>query len=363
VTAPTFTSLRVVVAPDSFKGSASATAAARAIAEGWRAVRPQDDLILLPMADGGEGTIDALAVGAPLSARQARRVTGPDGRAVSAAWLLLGDGTAVIETAQTSGLPLMACPDALGATSRGLGELLASLARNRWVRRIVLGLGGSATTDGGAGALEALGVRRTAAGLDLAGLAAPPPGGVACLVDVTAPLLGPRGAAHQFGPQKGATPEDVEALEERLRCWADLTGGDAARPGSGAAGGIAFGLATLWGAQLTPGAPYVAGALGLGTAIADADLVVTGEGSFDEQSLQGKATGYVLETARDAGRPVVVVCGRAGLRSQPGVAGIVETVSLAPSPEASMADAPRWLAEVGRRVAHVAGRPRRRADA
>ncbi|MBO9521474.1 MAG: glycerate kinase [Nocardioidaceae bacterium] len=346
---PPARSRRVVIAPDSFKGSISAAEAARAIATGWLPVRPHDDLSHLPMADGGEGTLDALAL-PNTSTWHILGVTGPDGRPVEAAWLLLGDGTAVVEVAQTSGLPLMATPDALGATSRGLGDLLAAVAREPEVRRIVVGLGGSASTDGGRGALEALGT------------VPPPRGGVVCLTDVTAPLLGPRGAARQFGPQKGASPADVEVLEDRLRAWAALLGGDPDQPGAGAAGGIAFGLATRWGAVLRPGAPYVASAIGLDAAVADADLVVTGEGSFDGQSLQGKATGHVLEIAARYDRPALVACGRAGLRAHEGVLAVVETSRLAGSAAASMAEAARWLTEAGGRMAALATDPPRSPD-
>ncbi len=242
---------RVVIAPDSLKGTASATVAAAAIARGWARERPGDDLELIPQADGGEGTLDAVATADPSAHRVGRRVTGPDGRPVDASFLLRADGEAVVELAQSSGLPLMARLDPGGASTRGLGELLRA-AVEVGATSITIGAGGSATVDGGAGALAALGLRMTdargvelpdggAALVDLATVDArellpPPPGGVRVLTDVTSGLLGPAGAAAVFGPQKGADAAMVELLERGLARFAELLGGDPEMPGAGAAG-------------------------------------------------------------------------------------------------------------------------------
>uniref|UniRef100_UPI0037830070 glycerate kinase n=1 Tax=Pseudolysinimonas sp. TaxID=2680009 RepID=UPI0037830070 len=247
--------MKVVIAPDSFKGSIAARDAAAALADGWRSVRPGDEILQLPQADGGEGTIDAFAAAEPDAALHAiPRVIGPDGRQVDAAWLLLPDGTAVVELAQSSGIALMQTLNALDATTRGLGEVIAA-ALDAGAVSLVIGLGSSASTDGGAGALHALGTRSA------------PPGGVTLLTDVTAPLLGPAGAAAVFGPQKGASPADVDVLEERMRAWAArYPDADPDTPGAGAAGGTAFGFLAAWGARIVPGAAAIADLTGLSAA-------------------------------------------------------------------------------------------------
>ena len=256
----------------------------------------------------------------------------------------------------------------LGATTRGLGELLAAVVAEPGVVRVLLTLGGSATTDGGTGALAALGARfLDAAGrdlppgggalaglsaVDLTGLVPPPPGGVRCLVDVTAPLLGPLGAAGQFGPQKGATPGQVELLDAGLARLADLLGGDRHAPGAGAAGGTAYGFATCWGAAFVSGADAVAEAAGLDGALAGAALVLTGEGQFDVQSLRGKVVGRLVERARAAGVPVVVVAGRvAGSAAELPGARAVSLTERAGSAAAAMADPARWLTAVAEDLA------------
>src|SRR3954454_20400916 len=313
--------MRVVVAPDSFKGTLGAAAAAEALAAGWRAERPDDEVLTLPRADGGEGTLEALGHDVPDSCWRSAAVSGPDGRPVQAAWLLLPDGTAVVEMARAAGLPLLERPDPLGATTRGLGQLLAAVVADPAVERVMLTLGGSATTDGGTGALAALGARfQDADGadlppgggalarldrVDLSGLTPPPPGGVQCLVDVTAPLLGPLGAAGQFGPQKGASPALVAELDAALTRLADRLGGDRDAPGAGAAGGTAYGFAVCWGAEFVSGAAAVAAAAGLDEALAGAELVITGEGQFVAESLRGKVVGALVERAARAGVPVV----------------------------------------------------------
>jgi len=359
--------LRVVIAPDSFKGTLDATAAAGALATGWRRVRPDDEVLTLPLADGGEGTLEALGHDLPQSCWRRATVTGPDGRPVDAAWLLLPDGTAVVEMARAAGLPLMQGRDPLGATTRGLGQLLAAVLVDPAVHRVMLTLGGSATTDGGTGALAALGARfldadgaelppgggalARLARVDLTGLTPPPPGGVQCLVDVTAPLLGPLGAAGQFGPQKGASPAQVAELDAALARLAELLGGDREAPGAGAAGGTAYGFAVCWGAEFVSGARAVAAAAGLDEALLGAALVVTGEGQFDAQSLRGKVVGDLVERAGAAGVPVTVVAGRVDASGELPVARAVSLTDLAGSVAGAMAEPARWLVEAGARVA------------
>ncbi len=324
--------MRVAIAPDSFKGSLAADAAARAIAAGWSEVRPDDDLILMPQADGGEGTLDAIeACVAGARRNMTFPVEGPDSRPVRGEWLALPDGTAVVELAQMCGLPLMATPDALGASTRGLGQTIAA-ALDAGATRLVIAVGGSASTDGGAGALTALGLRlHDASGASLApggaalaavhtcdrsGLRAPP-GDVTVLTDVTAPLLGPAGAAAVFGPQKGASAADVRVLDHALAAYAQVLRGDPEAAGAGAAGGTAFGFATMWGARVKPGAAYIQRLTGLATVVADVDLVITGEGQYDPQSLGGKVVGEVLTSAARSGTHAAVIAGQ--LAEQPPV--------------------------------------------
>jgi glycerate kinase len=327
--------LEVVIAPDSFKGSVDAARAARAMADGWRSVRPDDAVRELPQADGGEGTLDVIASAVPGSAwESAGPVTGPDGRPADGRWLRLPDGTAVVEMAAVSGLPGMRELDPLGATSRGLGEVIAA-ALDTGAERLVIGIGGSASTDGGLPVLEALDGRR------------PPVGGATVLTDVTAPLLGPAGAAAVFGPQKGATPAQVAELEARLRAVAETLGGDPDRPGAGAAGGVGFALAH-WGAELVPGSAHVARLTGLDRAIAAADVVITGEGRFDGSSTTGKVVGGVLVLAEGV-RSVGVVAGQ--LAADPSPAWAISLSELAGSPAAAMGDPLHWLVEAGVRAA------------
>jgi glycerate kinase len=336
--------MKVVIAPDSFKGGISARDAAAAIADGWRSVRPDDELVVLPQADGGEGTLDAVASSIPGAIRVAAEpVTGPDGRSVAAEYVRLPDGTAVVELAQSSGLALMAAPDPIGATTRGLGEMIAA-ALDAGAARLVVGLGGSASTDGGAGALDALGER------------AAPPGGVHLLTDVTAPLLGPRGAATVFGPQKGATPADIELLEERMRAWAAAHPQvDPATPGAGAAGGTAFGLLTLWHATVELGAARIADLTGLTAALRTADVLITGEGALDATSFSGKVVGHGLRAARAAAvSRVIAIAGRVSVDPDTLARAELASISLsviAGSTGAALSDPARWLRRAGRLAA------------
>jgi glycerate 2-kinase len=306
--------MRLLAAPDKFRGTLSARDAAAALAAGAaRAGWTADEL---PLADGGEGTLDVLG-----GWNRRTLVTGPLDEPVDAGWRLEQDGTALIEAALACGLTLAGGPeenDPLGATSRGVGELVAT-AIAEGARRIVVCVGGVASTDGGLGALEVLPARL------------PVPLEVAC--DVHARFLD---AADVFAPQKGATPEQVRILRERL---AQLDVPDLA--GSGAAGGLAGGLAAI-GAHLLPGFDLVADRLGLDEALADADLVATGEGLLDATSFTGKVVGRVLERARRAGIETLVVAGDVA----PGAP--IDALSLVAryGPERALAEPAECLAEL-----------------
>lgn len=352
----------VVIAPDSFKGTLSAREAGRAIADGWLSVRAEDSVVILPLADGGEGTLDAVEAAIPAARRHAvGLVTGPDGRATPGEWLELPGGTAVVELAQSSGLPLMASLDAMGATTRGLGEVILAVCESG-ASSLVVALGGSASTDGGAGALRALGLqmidrfgspvpdggRGLAAIAEITGGLPSLAGGVTLLTDVTAPLLGPAGAAAVFGPQKGASPAEIAELDAALQHFADLLGGDPTAPGSGAAGGAGFGFAAAWDARITSGAGYLAELAGLDEAIGTADIVLTGEGRFDEQSRTGKIVGHVLQLAESAGTTAGVIAGQ--IMAEPGV-WASSLADLAGSPDAAMTETARWLRLAGAEAA------------
>jgi glycerate 2-kinase len=357
--------VRVLIAPDSFKGSVSATAAAATLARGWLAERPADQVTCLPLADGGEGTLDVLAAAVPGARWHQAVVTGPGNEPVDCAWLELPGAAAAVELARVSGLPLLSRPDPLGSHTVGLGEVIGQ-ALDHGASQIVIGLGGSASTDGGTGALAALGARfldaagrelppgggalAALAAVDTAGLRPPPDGGVICLTDVTAPLLGPLGAAAVFGPQKGAGPRQVAQLEAGLARLAELLGGEPGTPGMGAAGGTGYGLAAGWGAALMPGAAELARLAGLDRAVARADLVVTGEGRFDPTSLTGKAAGTMIAAAAAAGVPVALVAGQLG-GAPPPAAAVITLAALAGGPGPALADPERWLDEAGRALA------------
>ena len=358
--------MRIVVAPDSFKGSIGAAEAAAALADGWRDLHPADELVCVPLADGGEGTLEVMATASAAPRWHPVQVTGPGGGTVASCWLELPDATGYVELARASGLPLMAAPDPLGAQTAGTGELIGS-ALDAGARRIVIALGGSASTDGGSGALAALGARfldaagqelaagggalRGLAAADLTGLRPPPPGGVACLTDVRAPLLGPGGAAAVFGPQKGADDAQVAVLEAGLARLAQVLGGDPRAPGAGAAGGTAYGFAAAWGADITPGAAELCRVVGLDRELVGADLVITGEGCYDATSGDGKVTGTVLAAASRAGVPAALVAGVIAADPPPGVAASVALAGLADGAAGAMEHPRRWLRRAGQVLA------------
>jgi glycerate kinase len=327
--------VKIVIAPDSFKGSVSAVRVAQAIERGVRAVFPAAEVVKVPIADGGEGTVEALLM-ATGGAWRRTTVRGPLGEPVEAAWGVLGDGvTAVIEMAAASGLPLVprARRDPRITSTYGTGELVRA-ALGQGLRRLVIGIGGSATNDGGAGLAQALGARlldadgrelppggaalARLARLDLAGLE-PRLAGAEVLVacDVDNPLTGPRGASAIYGPQKGATPEMVVELDRALATWATVARGATGRdvsglPGAGAAGGLGAGLLFFTPARLRPGVEVVLEATGFDRLLAGATLVITGEGRTDAQTAMGKAPVGVAAAAGRHGVPVVCLSGGLG---------------------------------------------------
>jgi glycerate kinase len=312
-------SLTVLIAPDSFKGSLTSVQVAEALATGWSRARPADTVLLSPLADGGEGTLGAIAAAGGWRWHETQ-ASDPIRRPVTARWLASDDGShGVVEMAEASGLSRLRLGerDPVGATSRGTGQLLLA-ALDAGVRSVVLGIGGSATSDGGRGLLEGLGAG-DGASLDIAGLdprLAELELQVAC--DVTNPLLGPRGAAATYGPQKGATPDQVRDLDDRLSAFADeledATGRrERATPGAGAAGGVGFAMLAIQDRfrsfALRPGVELVMEATGFDDKLAHADLVLTGEGRVDEQTAFGKTALGVARRAAAAGVPVVAVGG------------------------------------------------------
>jgi glycerate kinase len=374
--------MRVVVAPDSFGGTLSATTAAEAISAGWHRAAPDDELRLLPLADGGTGFVEVLhaALGGDWHERQ---VTGPFGDPVAARWLRIGD-TGYLESAAACGLHLVPrerrVPEvARTVTSRGVGELVAD-ARDAGVAEVVIGLGGSATTDGGSGMLAALG----AVAVDSDG--APLSGGGAALArcarlegavelgglrlvaaaDVDNALLGPHGAAAVFGPQKGADDAAVAELDAALARFADALaaafGVDVRdEPGAGAAGGLGAALLAC-GARRVSGAGLVRELVGLDAELDEAQLAVTGEGSFDWQSLRGKLVTAVARGAADRGLPCIVLAGQVSVgRREAAAVGVDSAYGVAEHAggvEASMADPAGTLAALAE---HVAGQWSRRS--
>lgn len=380
--------LVVVVAPDSFGGALSAVAAAAAISRGWTSARPDDQVIRKPMADGGEGTLLAIEAALPeASERRVTRVSGPLGSPIEAPWLLLDGGrTAFLEMAAASGLSLIP-PDARSpqtcrsASTRGTGELIGA-ALDAGVQRLMVGLGGSATTDGGTGMLAALGVRfldgagseLEPGGQALARLERIDPAGLDARLasvdlviasDVTNPLCGPQGAAATYGPQKGADPATVAELDAALARYGAAIEAATGRlvadvPGAGAAGGTTAALLAFTSARVQPGAEVVAELTGLGLALERAQLVITGEGRADEQTLHGKAAIRVATLARARHIPVALLCGAlgpgAGVLEASGVIDVLQPITDRPMELAqAMAESERLLASAAARLARSVG--------
>jgi glycerate kinase len=371
--------MKIVIAPDSFKGNLNAMQAARAIEAGIRRVLPEADCVKVPMADGGEGTVQSLVDGSGGRFIR-RRVTGPAGRRVSARYGMLADRrTAVIEMAAASGLPLVSgrARNPLKTTTRGTGELIID-ALDKGARRIIIGIGGSATNDGGAGMAQALGVRfldgqgrvirECGSGGMLARVAAIDMSGrhtvvstaeiiVAC--DVSNRLCGPRGASAVFGPQKGATPSMVRQLDANLRHFGSLIRRDLginvlALKGGGAAGGLGAGLVAFAGASLQSGIDIVIDAVGLQQHLQGAALIITAEGRIDSQTAFGKTPAGVAQAARRAGVPVIAIGG--GLADDArsvfrhGIDGLESTIVRDLELEEALANAARNLADAAERA-------------
>lgn len=342
--------VRVLICPDKFAGSLSAPAAAAAIAAGWSAARPDDELVLRPLADGGPGFLDALRDALPAARTIPVPTVDPLGRPVPG-WILVADGVAYVESAQACGLHLLdeAERDPATTTSYGLGRLVAA-GVGAGAGEVVIGLGGSATNDGGAGMLAALG----AAPLDAAGRPLPP-GGAALVdcarlagapalagvrlvaaTDVDSPLVGPAGASAVFGPQKGATPDQVDLLDRALAAFAGVLGRElpgcppdlAHAPGGGAAGGLGAAVLAA-GGRCESGFAVVRRLTGLDQALDACDIAITGEGKFDSQSARGKAVAGVAGATRERGVPCLVLAGRVELdRAAAAELGVSEAASL-----------------------------------
>ena len=372
--------MKIVIAPDSFKDSLSAQGVADAIALGLAQVWPDAQLIKCPMADGGEGTVESILAACEGELRRTL-VRGPLGAMVDAAWGWLPQShTAIIEMAEASGLQLVpvAQRDACISSTFGTGQLIRA-ALDAGAQRVILAIGGSATNDGGAGAVQALGVKL----LDAQGQTLSP-GGLALAqlarvdlsdidprlaqvrfdiaADVNNPLCGPPGASAIFGPQKGASPVQVQQLDRALghfadHCAAALSNDVRDEPGSGAAGGLGFAAKAFLGAQFKAGVEVVGELVGLAEAVAGADLVITGEGRFDAQTLRGKTPFGVARVARQHAVPVIVIAGTLGEGYQALYEhGIDAAFALASGPmtlEQACAEAPRLLRERATDIARV----------
>jgi glycerate kinase len=371
--------MRIIIAPDSFKECLSAEAVALALAKGWRRGDPTTRILTIPMADGGEGTLDAL-LAATGGKRVRRTVPGPLGDPIEADYGLLQDGTAIIEMAAASGLALVPAPlrNPERATTRGTGELMRH-ALDQGARKLLVCVGGSATNDGGAGMAQALGYRL----LDHAGNELAPggtalenlaridggekhPGLAGCAVwvacDVDNPLCGPRGASHVYGPQKGATPAMVDRLDAALRHFGEIIEAQLGVnvlniPGAGAAGGLAAGLMAFAGGTLRSGVELVAETCRLENRVERADLVITGEGRIDAQTAHGKTPVGVARCAKRHGVPVIAVAGMLGDGFEAVYGeGIDAVFPIAPRPcslAESLQNAEPWLAQTGERIART----------
>jgi glycerate kinase len=354
---------KILIAPDSFKGSATSAQVAKALADGWKISRPDDEIVITPFADGGEGTLDCIESVTPGSVRIPITVQGATGIEHQSSWLLVGSDTAVIEMATLCGITTVDQLDPLDAHSYGLGQAIKAALADERVNEILIAVGGSASTDAGMGALSALGFK----GLDADGRELARGGGdlhrlarievpselrklsrgMKILVDVQSPLTGLNGAAYVFGPQKGADAAQVEHLDKGLAHFLKVLGVQD-RAGYGAAGGVSCGLAVVLGASIVSGVSTIAELIGLEEKIQEADCVITGEGSFDDQSYRGKAVGYLLETAQEIERPVMIAC---GVNKNAESSSILSLIELAPTVQSAIDDSQHWLIECGKVLA------------
>jgi len=349
--------VKVLIAPDSFKGSISNFECAEALADGWHSVRPEDQITLRTMADGGEGTLETIALQHPDAQRFSTKVGG------ASCWLLLNDGTAIVELANICGITLEPILDPLHASTYRLGLVLKDVVEDSRVKKVLIAVGGSASTDGGVGALLALGglfTRDNGESVSLGGLGLSeitalnltqilpaPSGGVVCLTDVNIFLLGELGSARLFAPQKGASEAQVLQLEaglihlQKISKRSDF-------PGAGAAGGTPFGLSLAWDIEIRSGAESVAEAVNLLEAIRESDLVITGEGKLDSQSEFGKVVGKVTDMSVKLGKKIRYCVGSS--ERQLGEIGI-SLVDLAPTLEAALNQPREWLVRAGAELA------------
>jgi len=354
---------KILISPESFKGSATSAQVARALAKGWKISRPNDEIVIAPFADGGEGTLDCIESVTAESIRIPITVQGATGIEHQSTWLLVSADTAVIEMATICGITTLDELDPLGAHSFGLGQAIRAALEDDRVNEILIAVGGSASTDAGMSALSALGFK----GLDADGKEISRGGGelhrlarietpanhrklargIKVLVDVQSPLTGPNGAAHIFGPQKGADAEQVRLLNEGLLQFLKVLYVED-RAGFGAAGGVACGLAVFLEATIVSGVESIAALIGLKEKIQAADCVITGEGSFDDQSYRGKAVGYLLEMAKEFERPAMIAC---GVNKNAESASILSLIELAPSVQSAMTESQHWLIECGKVLA------------
>jgi glycerate kinase len=370
--------MKIVIAPDSYKESLTALEVATEIEAGFREVFPKAEYIKLPMADGGEGTVAAM-VAATGGTLDEVNVTGPLGEPVKACYGLTGDGkTAIIEMAAASGLALVApsLRNPLKTTSYGTGELIKA-ALDAGINHLIIGIGGSATNDGGAGMLQALGVKLpdhagreigfgggALADLDRIDISGMDPRLKACRIeaacDVNNPLTGPKGASAVFGPQKGATPEMVSQLDVNLARFASLISRDLGMqvdwvPGAGAAGGMGAALLAFLGAQLRPGIDIVMEAVGLEAHVRDADLVITGEGRIDSQTIHGKTPIGVARVAKRYNKPVIGIAGcladDAAVVHEFGIDAVFSVLSQVGSMEEAMTNAATNLRAASQNIA------------
>jgi len=346
----------ILFAPDSFKGSADSSKVAAALSRGWASVRPGDSLRTLSFADGGEGTLDVICQHQPNAKKIFSEVRGADSSPRSAYWLLLEDGTAVVELAQASGITWISELDPLGTHTYGLGELLAQAALHPSVEKIYIALGGSASTDAGVGALMALGYKFLDEQGDSIGLGGRELSSIAtiisddaivgpevvALVDVETKLLGPRGAAPVYGPQKGASAEQIKELNQGLENFVRIVGVEDS-DGAGAAGGTAYGLNALWGARIESGAEFLINFSGLQDEIEKSDLVITGEGQLDETSFDGKVVGKVLTNAHEHGIKVALCVGNAAVAFPESVWSGISLTDLASSRNDAIAHPEKYL--------------------